>query len=408
MTAELRVLDESYQDRACERARTIAGRCSDFDRLRVHTEASIGIQRWNPRGLYNGCAGLAVLFAAMGDAHRAHSLLQLATLEPMATTALFDGLASVLFAARYARRVTGQFGGLARSLEAIAERDLRARLERPASPIHYELGYGIAGELLAIGRPIDGVPHFVAEFCASRSEGGWTSGPHEGESERTTMLGLAHGVAGLLSSVLMTGQAVSREHVELLVAALVDAARREDGLLRWPLGLEDEDARGTQAWCHGAPGILIALYTASVALEDVALRRFSIDALRGHVHAGDRASYTYHAMCHGATGIALAAAVVGVHAEDDDLVAGSAVMVRNVIDAFDPSLPFGYRTNGLKGHEDDDWGLFGGSAGVALALLAASGMADDAWLFAFGIPTPQLLRGIGDRWKNRRLISHYL
>jgi Lanthionine synthetase C-like protein len=405
--AELRIVDGAYQVRAHESARTIARRCGDFDRLRERTEASGGFQRWNPRGLYGGCAGLAVFFAAMGDARRAHRLLELATAEPMAATALFDGLGSVLFAARYARRVTGHFGGLTTSLEAIAERDLRGRLEQPAPPFHYELGYGIAGELLAIGRPVDGVARYVAAFCESRSEGGWTSEAPESETERTTMLGLAHGIAGLLSAVLLTGQAVSREHVELLVSALVGAAMRHDGLVRWPRAFEETDAPGTQAWCHGAPGILVALYTASVALGDEELRRFSIDALRGHAYAGGRASHAYHAMCHGASGVALIAAVVGAHAGDGDLLAGAAAMIRDAIDALDPSLPFGYRTNGRSGPEDD-WGLFGGSAGVALAMLAASGLADDAWLLAFGIPTPQLLRGIGDRWKPHRLTTHHV
>lgn len=406
MICELGVLDEGSRGRAQRIATAIADRCRDVDALRARTEASNGFQRWHPSSLYLGCTGLAVLFGAIDDAPAVHRLLQAATAEPMPSTALFDGIGSVLFAARYARRITGRFTGMTSSLESIAERSLHERLRAPDSlQSAYELGYGIAGELLGIGRPVEGVSAFADAFCEGRAEGGWLTEPDAG-GKPVTMLGLAHGIAGLLASFLMTGQAVRRERIEAIAYALADAARREDGLLRWPRALEDDDADTTQAWCHGAPGVLLALYAASLALRDEDLRRFCLDGLNEHVVASPAAtSRTYYGMCHGATGVASIATVAAVHAQDAGLMAGAAAILRETIDAFDPALPFGYRTNGPDGPQDD-WGLFAGSAGIALALLGTSGLADDAWLFAFGIPTPRLLRGIGDRWKPHRLASH--
>jgi hypothetical protein len=68
-------------------------------------------------------------------------------------------------------------------------------------------------------------------------------------------LGPAHGFAGNVNALRgFVGEEVLRDRVARLVERM---AMREDGLVNWPPAPDDETMR--VQWCHGAPGMIIAI-----------------------------------------------------------------------------------------------------------------------------------------------------
>jgi lantibiotic modifying enzyme len=176
---------------------------------------------------------------------------------------------------------------------------------------------------------------------------------------------MAHGAAGAALALAEAG----------MVDDAAEALRYEDSW--WDPGLGAwRDVRALRevpvptasaAWCHGAPGMVLARARVA-ALGGPPLGATGRDGLRvvhRHLEAGLRTAGAGVCLCHGLCGLAEAAALADP-AGAADAPARAAAVVTGLMDDGVP-LPCGIP----GGHS---LGLMTGVAGVALALLRASGV----------------------------------
>jgi Lanthionine synthetase C-like protein len=126
----------------------------------------------------------------------------------------------------------------------------------------------------------------------------WTQ--RRGEETRK-FLGAAHGVAGNVHALLRAAVLQSPEHQRELLERTVETLRRtavEDrGAANWPARTDAPDPRPRVQWCHGAPGIVIALANAPAhrTLDALLLAAGELTWQAGPLVKG-------HGLCHGTAG----------------------------------------------------------------------------------------------------------
>ena len=126
----------------------------------------------------------------------------------------------------------------------------------------------------------------------------WTQQRPDGTRQ---FLGAAHGVAGNVHALLRAAPFQSPDHQrELLdrtVETLTRTALRERGAANWPDRVDRPDARPRVQWCHGAPGIVIALADAprNRPLDALLLEAGELTWRAGPLRKG-------HGLCHGTAG----------------------------------------------------------------------------------------------------------
>jgi lanthionine synthetase-like protein len=146
------------------------------------------------------------------------------------------------------------------------ERRLLGTIRRNAENPARELLFGPAGTMLAaqVMWERTAAEHWLEAWRAS-ADWLWEEWRDDvwrqelaGRSEH--VLGAAHGFAGNVFA-LARGDLLGRERRTELeartLAALRTYARREEGLVQWPIRVEGDGASTTRTqWCHGAPGIV--------------------------------------------------------------------------------------------------------------------------------------------------------
>ncbi len=145
-----------------------------------------------------------------------------------------------------------------------------------------------------------------------------------------------------------------------------------------PLRQSPEPSR--TGWCYGNPGVARALQLAarSFAQPDWAAlaRELVRSAIRRPIEIRGLAAPTF---CHGLSGFL----AVLLHFETDLPSDEWKEAVNNVIDRmfahYEPNTAFGFQNQEVNLQSLDDPSLQTGAAGVALVLLAASGMLGEAW-----------------------------
>lgn len=214
-------------------------------------------------------------------------------------------------------------------------------------------------------------------------------------------LGLAHGISGplaLLAVTLLHGVEVEgqrdamRRITDWLLTWLQDGdtGRWWPGRVPWDEQIKPRQARSVQphtqpSWCYGVPGVARAIQLAGRALADPALERVAVAALLAVLRQPSRAwQFSDANLCHGYGGLLLAAWRIAGECADPELAGQIHRLIAEILARYDPAAPFCFRHLAWGGipHGSADverWsaldiaGVMEGAAGIALALLTATG-----------------------------------
>jgi len=384
--------------------------------------------RWRPEGLWQGYAGLALLWSAVDACFpgegwdtvgREHLRLAVHAAEERRrpTSGLSAGLAGLAAAAWSLSRNGTRYRGLLTTLDAAlvglvveetawlldhrpfgieaARLDVisglsgvgRYLLLRRADPRCREALEAVLRSLVLLTGEVDGVPR-------------WHTPPEDLPDLRTQAAypggnlncGLAHGIPGplaLLSLAATQGVVVPGEMGAIRRSAdwLHERQMVDEWGVNWPtavpLGLAAAPAdtpASRAAWCYGSPGVARALWLAGAAADERAYQDLAVSAMkavyRRPVPARHIDSPTF---CHGVAGL-LQVTLRFVSDTGLPLFREAAASLHGQLRAaYEPDSRLGYRNLEPTGGRIDQPGLLDGAAGVALVLLAASSPVEPSW-----------------------------
>jgi len=348
----------------------------------------------------NGAAGYALFFLALAQARSterwaraAHEALRIAATGGKATTSgLFTGLAGLLFVTTYASRIDARYAGLreqcAKALAASGA--VNPPLHPAQRAKEYDLVGGVAGlhAALLYARCSDaarGTRAYLAWLLADEQR--WSCA-HEVDVERGAAndLGLAHGVAGMLS-VLAADEDADTGALERVAEWLWN--QRVPGTCWWPSAVGPFEALPARvAWCYGNPATATALLRVAERTHEAAIAERARAALMAVVEA-PRESWGQidYALCHGAAGNGLMLETAAGLLSDERIGACATGVIDGLLQTYDEKLRYGYQNwDNLRHCWVDDASLMTGAAGIGLALVTLAGNADASWTAAFGLP----------------------
>ncbi|GAA4489052.1 lanthionine synthetase C family protein [Actinoallomurus oryzae] len=360
---------------------------------------------WHPAALNEGCPGIALLHAELGDRPSAHAYLARGAGAALpGRGGLFAGLPAVVFATRAAVTRPGDYASLLARAEpavrAAASERAREELDRIAAgrPGTAFAAYDVVQGLTGLGRLLLGTGHaepavrsLIAltepvEIDGVRVPGWWVAhAPLKNTPDRDGHFnfGLAHGIAGPLSllaiahrdGLRLPGQEAA---IERIVAWLLEWLHEGSWppvvtlhrQLRGPDGSARPDRPG---WCYGAPGIARALQLAGLALNRPSWRETAVSVLRRALaRPWDEWEMIDAGLCHGWAGMLHMTRLMAADEGAADLREAADGLARRVVGCFDPEAPFGFRYAAGAGAmvAPDRAGFLEGAAGIALALHA--------------------------------------
>ncbi|HUS66476.1 MAG TPA: lanthionine synthetase C family protein [Kofleriaceae bacterium] len=276
--------------------------------------------------------------------------------------------------------------------------ELVSRAPWPGTPGAYDLVSGLVGlGVYALERRpraagcLEAIALRLDEVAAQGPDGVWrTPAEHLPAHQRERApaglhdLGVAHGVAGaiaFLAGAIRAGVEVERcrRLLERAVPWLL-ARRQPDGM---PAQLvAGEPPRASRlAWCYGDPGTAAALLLAANATGDAAWRDAAVTIAReAAARPPERTGVVDAMLCHGAAGLGHIFNRLHQATGDPPLRDAAIAWFERALDMRRP----GEGVGGFRAHDGvlgwhDDGGLLTGSAGVALALLAATRATEPAW-----------------------------
>lgn len=382
-----------------------------------------GRPRWTTHSAAQGTCGLALAFGHLdrclpGEGwdvvahHHLSRAVDGTSSHPVGTLGLFAGLTGVAFATSYVahggQRYRTLLGGIDDSLYVRIPRRLPAvggeglavgtfdlvsgwtgvaayLHSRPAGPARDRALHTLLAWLVDLSRAVDGVPAWHTPHALITDES-------LRDRYRTAVAncGLAHGITGPLAMLALA-------HADgPMVAGHTEAIRRTAS---WLASHQVDDARGgaypsvvplgedpappsaaRDAWCYGSPGVARALWLAGAALDDPGLTRSAVAALRAVLRRPvARRRVDSPGFCHGVAGLLQVTLRFAVDTGDEEISVGARRLVDQLLGAYEPQAPFGYRSIEPDGAREDRFGLLEGAAGVALALLAAVTLEPPAW-----------------------------
>jgi hypothetical protein len=389
--------------------------------------------RWQPDGLWQGNAGLALLCSAMdaslpGDGWDRVGHEHLTRAARAAESAsdpglgLSSGLGGLGLAARALSRGGARYRGMLDALDArladlVSERAAALGEARPhgVSVSTFDVISGLTGagrylllrrETPACRAALESVLTCLVELSQEDRDGvpHWYTPPrHLGDSFRSSSypdgnlnLGLAHGVPGPLALLSLAAmQDVCQPGQLAAVDRIAGWLRRSRVDDEWGVNFPTAVAVGARrhaaaaapsraAWCYGTPGVARALWLAGCATDRAADCELAVQAMeavyRRPLHRRRIDGPTF---CHGVAGLLQ---VTLRFARDCELpVFGEAArrLCDQLVSAHEPDTLLGYRNLEPTGKRTDQPGLLAGAAGVALVLLAASMPAEPVWDCAF-------------------------
>jgi hypothetical protein len=148
-------------------------------------------------------------------------------------------------------------------------------------------------------------------------------------------------------------------------------------------GIPREPAR--LAWCHGDAGVAAALLVAARAIQEPALERVSLRiALRAAARSEATAGVVDAGLCHGAAGVAHIFHRIYLATGEERIATAARAWFKRALAMRNPGRGFGgFLTYGPVGEGKlgrcGQPGFLSGSAGVTLALLAATTGDDPVW-----------------------------
>ncbi|MGO1052943.1 lanthionine synthetase C family protein [Crossiella sp. CA198] len=424
--------------RATATALEVARRCADpervIDLVMAAAEQAVHPNGWAYHGFAHGHAGLALVqvlaaeaAAEQADRHAALAAAFTYIREAVAGTAgtpltepgVLSGTSGLALGLAACVRAEPRFGpSLDRLHEQLAAQVLDLplpRVEREVSDVDYDMVSGAAGILSYLCGIADPGPavraaaeHLVdylvwlgappRDLTLTRR---WLITPDLCRSDRDypnghLNVGLAHGIPGPLAALatawLAGYQRPGQETALRLTLGWVQALRRTDehGPV-WPSEVPIDDTgaetRPSQpadqiAWCYGTAGVAVALLPVAEALGDDSLRALAVasfEAVLGRFAEHPVQSPTF---CHGIAGVLVLCLEFAAH--------GSALaadwtprLLELLLAQADPELPVLFRDQEKPGVFVDSPSLLSGSAGIALALLAATAPRRPSWFRAF-------------------------
>jgi lantibiotic biosynthesis protein len=216
--------------------------------------------------------------------------------------------------------------------------------------------------------------------------------------------GAAHGIAGVVSALSLAlessgadtkaraqhldGRSSQTRAVRVALEHAVEwllAARTEDAIgVNWPslvpVGVSGAEAEGWShgrtAWCYGAPGVLVALASASRALGRDDVRPVVSAGVSAIVDRLRKSSgrLSTPTLCHGEAGVIAALAHLACEHGFSEALEGIDLLGRALLDRFDPDSVFGFYDVEPGDRAVDNPTLLNGAAGVVLSLhLLATG-----------------------------------
>ena len=430
------LLEKPVRRRAREAALFVAERMRNPEHVKalavVTREQSLYPTDWSPADLGSGDAGVALMysylaacFPGQGFAALAQQYLRIAAAgtwqSPLLFPGLFGGTAGLALALtassqggkHYPKTLASLHDGLC--AQVFAQPWRRPEAEEGVASSDFDLISGAAGVLaylVSIKQPEPTIHKAIAHlltYLLWLGEPGQPSGrerwyippellPNEQHRKYAPRgnfnCGLAHGIPGPLAALSLTwlaGYRASklRETIASLADWVVEHHLEREWGIDWPASVSLERATAARdwqqlsparsAWCYGAPGVSRSLWLAGCALRDEKLRgmgRQAIEAaLRRPLAERDIPAPT---LCHGVAGL-LQICLRFAHECDSTLVqAQIPVLAEQILDAFDPTLPLGFRDS-----EQDvllnQPGWLTGAPGVAMTLLAAATDVTPTW-----------------------------
>jgi lantibiotic biosynthesis protein len=208
-------------------------------------------------------------------------------------------------------------------------------------------------------------------------------------------LGFAHGAAGVIAFLAGACRAgVARAQAGALLDQAVPwllAWRRSPGAIgEFPALIDDRAAPPPSgparvAWCHGAPGVALAVLHAATALDREAWRATAIDIACGAArHAFDELDVVDAGLCHGAAGLAHIFHRLFRCTGAAPLHAAARRWIERTLELATPGHGIvGYRawiSDGIDGPRwSDERGLLVGAAGIGLVLESAVSSIEPTW-----------------------------
>lgn len=431
-------IDEALRKRALEIALQIAGRLQEPEQVLQTTltaeQQSETPVPWSSAALAGGFTGIALMYSYLAEcfpaqgwdrpAQRYFRLIAADTQrQPINGPHLYSGASGLVFTLQ--RLCLGNAGyqkTLDRVRQLLCEQVMQYPWQRPdeaggVAESDYDTISGSAGilaSLLTLAQTDEQVAAASAKLLAYLT---WLAAPDQplgqerwftppgllpmvtghlqGAPEGRFNCGLAHGTPGPLAALALAWiQGYRTPNLREAIVSLSDwlvQHQVEDRWGRnWPAMVPLEYARqpqdwrrlpgGRAGWCYGGPGVARSLWLAGVALNDRTLCRIATET----IEAALQRPLEYRALdsptlCHGVAGFLQICLHFAQETQSTLIKTSIAPLVQELVEAFDPAAPFGYRDIEYRDVAIDRAGWLIGSAGVAMALLSAATDVPPAW-----------------------------
>jgi hypothetical protein len=387
------------------------------------------LMRWRPEGLWQGCAGLALMCAGLEAAEPGgvwatvgHDQMRSAVTgleKHVNPTAGPLGLVSTAAAADRLGRGTLRYQKLLAKLDsaiaALARRDA-SEILRSSKPGLAVQSFDVIAGLTGTGRYLlsrrDSAPcrqalDTVLRALIHLSTEDATGVPHWHTDPRNSTeilslhhpqghvnLGLAHGIPGPLAllsiAIIKEVEVDGQHHAVVRIAERILRSRFKDqwgvnyphtvALDTW--GASDEDPSmpaSRAAWCYGSPGVARALWLAGVASGEAQFREAAVAAMAAvYARPIPLRRIDSPTICHGVAGLLQITLRFAQDCPQPLFTDAARTLTTQLLDLHEPATRFGFRNLEPAGRVDHP-GFLDGAAGVALVLAAAAAPAEPSW-----------------------------
>lgn len=380
---------------------------------------------WQSLSLADGFPGVSILHSELAGVENknrtwshdclAASIRYVSKSRSSRMAGLFNGPASLAYAAQVASQSESDYEGLRAQLGEIVVSQLQENLKREESRlstgprIAHTNAFDVISGLAGIGRllimqggqyteEIRSVLNYMVALSEptiiqGRQVPGWivkdSAGILKNDAGGGTFdLGMAHGISGplaLLAIAELNGFSTSGapEALNRMADWLLLWQQRDAAGIFWPASItEQEQISGAlmnepspnHSWCWGSPGIARALYLAGAASGNSRYMKCAMDAFRATlVRVESNANLVDPGLCHGWGGLLRIAQAMVEDTGDAVIADRLGSLAYRVAKSFDVESPFGFYFLTSSYLARDRAGFLGGAAGAALALQGFSG-----------------------------------
>lgn len=338
---------------------------------------------------------------------------------------LYGGLAGLLFALKRSSRNGTRYQKLIKSLDDYLIKNvkdvyfplLRENLtkKQPSPMPSYDLIGGVTGIAVYCLQQLDEPQFFdvLQEILSilislvksievdKRQVPGWYTPPSLMflDEEKTNYpkgnfnMGLAHGIPGILAllsvsslyglevpeqkeTIAQLANWIKNQRVECSAGFFWETAIPFERIFSRPN--EKRIFSGRDAWCYGTPGVASSLFLAGKAMNDAALKNFSLDSFRDVFKRSVlERRLPGPTFCHGVSGLLLITHQFAKEMQASDLAEHVDLLTEELLQFYQPLSPFGFKnlepSQGGTLLEIDRADLLEGSSGILLTLLSVCG-----------------------------------